>query len=70
MSFDEKSLHSTVENKLTKKVRVILITNSSVQQIISLEDLKRIQIAKNESTQIFMSKHLFNPNKELKDNLC
>lgn len=70
MSFDEESLHSTVEKKLTKNVRVMLITNSSVQQISSLEDLKRIQTVKNESTQIFMSKHLFNPNNISKDNLC
>lgn len=62
MYSDEKSLLATVENKLAKKARVVFISNSSVHQIISIEDLKKIQTEKNESTQLFMSKHLFNPN--------
>lgn len=70
MSFDEKSLHSTVENKLAKNARVVFISNSRVQQIISIDDLKKMQTEKNESAQIFMSKHLFNPNKNLKGTLC
>lgn len=70
MSFDNKSLHSTVEEKLSRNVRVMFISNSSTHEINSIEELNKLQAIKNSSSQIFMSNHLFISKRNVKDSIC